>query len=207
VLDQAGLWFLVWGMAVAINVVPAFMPPTWALLVYFHVGHGLDVLPLAIVGAFGSTVGRALLALLSRAVGERIIPTRWRENITALATTLAARPAIGLSSLALFTLGPVPSNHLFIAAGLAHAPLAPILAFFAVARFASYVIWVNAASVAAKSLQDVLGPRFGGGMAAAMQIAGFVLLILIMQIDWATYLRRWSRRPDHGSERAGDSGP
>jgi hypothetical protein len=44
-------------------------------------------------------------------------------------------------------------------------------------------------------------------MAAAMQIAGLVLLILIMQIDWATYLRRWSRRPDHGSERAGDSGP
>lgn len=204
-IDQAGVWLLVWGLAVAINVVPAFMPPTWALLVYFHVGHGLDVLPLAIVGAFGSTVGRALLALLSRAVGERIVPARWRENITALAATIAERPAIGLPSLALFTLGPVPSNHLFIAAGLAHAPLAPILAFFAITRFASYVIWVSAATVAADSLQEVLGPRLGSGLAAVMQLAGFLLLILVMQIDWAKHLRRWTHRPERGPERTGDS--
>lgn len=204
-IDQAGIWLLVWGLAVVINVVPAFMPPTWALLVYFHIAHGLDVLPLAVVGAFGSTVGRALLALLSRTVGERIVPARWRENITALAATIAEQPAIGLPSLAFFTLGPVPSNHLFIAAGLACAPLAPILAFFAVTRFASYIIWVNAATTAADSLQDLLGPRLGSGVAAIVQVVGFLLLILIMQIDWAKHLRRWARRSDRSPERAGDA--
>jgi hypothetical protein len=34
-------------------------------------------------------------------------------------------------------LGPLPSNQLFIAVGLAGAPLAPVLAFFAVTRFIS----------------------------------------------------------------------
>jgi hypothetical protein len=37
-------WLLVWLLAAAINVVPAFMPPTWALLAYFHIGRGLSVL-------------------------------------------------------------------------------------------------------------------------------------------------------------------
>jgi hypothetical protein len=86
-------WLLVWLLAAAINVVPAFMPPAWALLAYFHIGQGLSVL---------------------------------RE-----------KPVLGWSALLLYTLGPLPSNQLFIPVGLAGAPLAPVLAFFAGTRFIS----------------------------------------------------------------------
>jgi membrane protein YqaA with SNARE-associated domain len=190
-LQDLALWLLVWVLAVAINVVPAFMPPTWALLTYFHIGHGMDVLPLALVGAFGSTTGRTLLALLSRAFGERFVPARWQTNITALAEALRDKPAVGVSTLLLYTLGPAPSNQLFIAAGLANAPLAPVVAVFAVTRFVSYLIWVGVATTAAASLREVVAPRFGNAVAVAAQLVGFVVLILIMQIDWTTLLKRW----------------
>ena len=189
-VDHLEPWLLVGALAVVINVVPAFMPPTWALLVYFHVGHGLDVVPLAFVGVLGSTIGRALLALLSRFAGERLIPPRWQENIKTLADAIRSHPALSLSTIGLFTLGPAPSNQLFIAAGIAHTPLLPILAIFAVTRFVSYVIWVSAAATAAASLRELLDPRFGGAVAAAIEIAGFLLLILIMQIDWARWVKR-----------------
>jgi hypothetical protein len=195
-VDHLAPWLLVGILTVALNVVPAFMPPTWALLVYFRIGHGLDVLPLALVGAIGSTTGRALLARLSRAIGERFVPARWRENIMALVEALRGRPVLSLSTIGLFTLGPAPSNQLFIAAGLASAPLAPILAIFAVTRFVSYLIWVSVATTAASSLREVLGPRFGSELAIAIQVAGFLLLILIMQIDWAKHLRHWRRHDD-----------
>jgi len=184
-------WVLVWLLAVAINVVPAFMPPTWALLAYFHIGQGLAVLPLALVGAFGSTTGRALLALLSRAVGERFVPARWRANITTLVGVLRENPALEWSTLLLYTLGPLPSNQLFIAVGLAGAPVAPVLAFFAVARFISYLIWVSVAATTATSLREAVAPRVGNAVAIAAQVIGFVVLILIMQIDWSTWLERW----------------
>jgi hypothetical protein len=193
-MDRLEPWVLVWFLTVLLNVVPAFMPPTWALLAYFRVQYGLDLWPLALVGAFGATAGRGLLALASQIVGERIVPTRWRENIHALAATIEDRPAFSLSMFGLLTLGPVPSNHLFIAAGLARASLPPLLAVFAVTRFISYVLWVTAAATAAQSLSQLLGPRLGGGLAVAIQIAGFLFLILIMQIDWSTHVRRWQRR-------------
>ena len=190
-MDRLELWLLVWLLTVVLNIVPAFMPPTWVLLAYFRVQHNLDVWPLALVGAFGATTGRAILALASRSVGERIVPAQWRTNVRALVDTVRSRPAFSLPTLGLFALGPVPSNHLFIAAGLASVPLAPVLSVFAVARFVSYTIWVTAAATAARSLGDVLGPRFDSGLAIALQVAGFVVLIGIMQVDWATRLRRW----------------
>ena len=113
------------------------MPPTWAVLAYFHLYHQLPTLPLAIVGALGSTTGRGLLALGSRAFGARFLPESWRVNIETLVEMLQSQPTLAFSSLALFTLGPFPSNQLFIAAGIAKAPLPPILLVFGVLAEAS----------------------------------------------------------------------
>ena len=204
-MDRLEPWLLVWVLTVALNVVPAFMPPTWALLVYFRIGYDLDIWPLALVGAFGATTGRALLALISRSVGERVVPARWRANISALADTIQSCPAFSLPTLGLFALGPVPSNHLFIAAGLAKAPLRPVLTVFAVARFFSYVIWITATAMAAQSLRQVLGPNLSGGLAVAIQIVGLILLVAIMQVDWANVLRRWQvTSPSPATERRND---
>jgi hypothetical protein len=114
-----------WRAGRLLNAVPAFMPPTWVLLAYFHLYHELPVVLLALVGALGATTGRAVLALVSRAFGDRVLPMSWRGNIEALVATLRSRPQMALPSLGLFALGPLPSNHLFIAAGLAGAPLPP----------------------------------------------------------------------------------
>ena len=95
-MDRFVPWLLIWLLTVGLNVVPAFMPPTWALLAYFRVQYDLDVWALALVGAFSATTGRAVLALASQAAGERIVPTRWRANIRALVTTIRSRPAFSL---------------------------------------------------------------------------------------------------------------
>ena len=186
-------WLLVIALTVALNVIPGFMPPTWTVLAYFHLQHGLGIVPLALVGAASATGGRALLAIASRALGPRLVPARRRTNIEALADTLRQRRSLVLAALGLFALGPIPSNHLFIAAGLARAPLGPILLVFGVARGLSYLVWVSAASVAATSLRDVLTPRFGNGAAIAVQLVGFALLIALMQVDWRKRFARWIR--------------
>lgn len=189
-MPDLGAWLLVWALCVVLNVVPAFMPPTWALLAYFHISHGLDILPLAIVGAVGSAIGRTLLALLSQRAGDRFLPRRWRSNIAALADVLRERPGLSISTLLLYTLGPLPSNQLFIAAGISGAPLGPLAAVFAVTRCVSYIIWMTAASTAAATLQEALAPRLGATGALIGQALGLLALVLIMQVDWA----RWARR-------------
>jgi hypothetical protein len=183
-------WLAVFAIAVGLNAVPAFMPPTWSVLAYFHLQEGLPIVPLAAIGALGAATGRAILAVASRELGARVLPARWQANITALVAELQARRELGLLGLALFALGPVPTNQLFVAAGIARAPLAPILAVFAAARFVSYIIWINVADTAAATLTELIAPRFGVGTAVLAQIAGFLLLIALMQIDWSRVLRR-----------------
>lgn len=198
------IWLVVWGLGVALNIVPAFMPPTWAMLAYFHLYYALPVVPLAIVGALGATTGRAILALGSRAVGDRFLPAAWRVNIVALVETLQSQPTLAVSSLALFALGPVPSNQLFIAAGLARAPLPPILLVFGVARCLSYVLWVSAANLADQSLRDILGSRLGGWEVIAIQLAGFVFIVLAMRVDWRRVLQNWPPAMLKSSDPAAD---
>lgn len=186
------VWIAVWGLAVVLNAVPAFMPPTWAMLAYFHLYHSLPIVPLAVVGALGSTTGRAILAIGSRVVGDRFVPASARANIETLVERLEDQPTLAVSTLVLFALGPFPSNHLFIAAGLARAPLAPILVVFCVTRGISYAIWVSAANVADQSLRDLLGPRIGGWEIVLFQLMGFGLILLSLRIDWRRVLEdRW----------------
>jgi hypothetical protein len=99
-------WLVVWVLAVALNAVPAFMPPTWSVLAYFHLYHALPVVPLAVVGALGATTGRAALAMGSCVFGNRFVPASWRANVEALVVTLQSQPTLALPSLALFALGP-----------------------------------------------------------------------------------------------------
>ncbi|MEZ4565366.1 MAG: hypothetical protein R2853_21825 [Thermomicrobiales bacterium] len=190
------VWLAVWGLAVVLNSVPAFMPPTWAVLTDFHLYHALPIVPLAIVGVPGSTAGRALLALGSRAFGARFVPASWRANIEGLVETLQGQPTLANSTLLLFTLGPLPSNQLFIAAGLARAPLAPMLLVFGVARCVSYVLWVSAANSVDRSLREAPGPRTGRWQVVVVQLARFALLFLSCASTGAMFRERggWRRR-------------
>jgi membrane protein YqaA with SNARE-associated domain len=186
-----GEWLLVWALVVALNLAPAFAPPTWSLLAYFHVRHNLPVWPLALVGAAGASAGRAGLALGSRVVGPRFVSAKRLRNIQTLSETLEARKGLSLPALTLFCVGPIPSNDLFIAAGLAKTPLLPLLGVFGLARFVSYVLWVMATGAAADSLRQVLTPRFGNVAAIAVELAGVVGLVLLLRLDWARVVRRW----------------
>lgn len=185
-------WVLVWLAAVILNVIPVFMPPTWAVLAWAHLQEGAGVLPLALVGAVGATTGRALLAFGGRLLGASIIPGRWRTNIETLANALRSRKSWGLSTLALMGAGAVPSNQLFLAAGIARAPLGALLLVFGVSRCIGYIFWIIVADTAVSSIGDALRPRLGSGAAIAAQVVAFALLIVVMQIDWKTVIHPFS---------------
>jgi membrane protein YqaA with SNARE-associated domain len=184
-------WLRVWVVTCFVNVIPAFMPSTSLVLTYFHFHDDLAVLPLAAIGASAAGVGRTLLALGSRALGPQAVPPRWRTNVENLVAVLQSRKTLGLPALAMFTISPLPSNYLFIAAGIAGAPLRPIVGVFVIGRFFNYLLQVGAAEAAADSLGEVLGPG-GGWTPVVSQLAGLAVLLVVMRIDWGRVLRRWA---------------
>ena len=135
-------WLLVLGCIFAVNLLPAFGPPTWAVLVFFNLNYDLPAVPLILFGALAAAGGRLVLALTARHFRERFSPER-RKQLAAAEQLLVGSRGKAAVGLGLFALSPVPSAQLFVAAGLLTVPLVPLTVAFFAGRLVSYSIYVE----------------------------------------------------------------
>jgi membrane protein YqaA with SNARE-associated domain len=172
----------------AINVVPAFMPPTWSVLAFFLIRYELPLLPLAVGGAVAASSGRLTLALLSRHFGRRVLSVERQASLDALGAWLGdrARWAAPVAVL-IYSFGPIPSNQLFIAAGLTRVRLGEIVGAFFVGRLLSYTMWTASAGAVASGLSEIFSRHLHSG-AVAVQLLSLLPLFLIARIDWRRVL-------------------
>ena len=59
-----------------VNLLPAFGPPTWAVLVFFRLNSDLAAVPLVLLGALAAASGRLVLAAVSRRSRSRLSQRR-----------------------------------------------------------------------------------------------------------------------------------
>lgn len=171
---------------------PAFGPPTWALLVFLSLSFQLHPALLVPIGAASATAGRVVLALVTGAFRSRLSPRRV-ASLEALRDAVTERPHRALIGLGLFLVSPLPSNQLFMAAGLLAAPLRPLAAAFFVGRLVAYSVYAGGAVFARARIGDLLLERLSSPGAIALQLGSLALLGVLMAVDWAKVLGR--RRP------------
>ncbi len=131
----------------ALNLLPAFGPPTWAVLAALRLSTDIPAVPLVLFGALAAACGRFTLATGSRRLRPRLSAKRL-EGLDALRDRLEGDRGKTALGLGLFALSPVPSGQLFVAAGLTGVRLVPLTAAFFAGRLVSYTIYVTAASAA-----------------------------------------------------------
>jgi hypothetical protein len=182
------------GVVFGINLLPAFGPPTWALLVFFRFRYGdIPVAGLILGGALAAVTGRFLLARAFRAFGRKL-PARRTESLEVLGRLLGRSRGGLVSSFIFFAVAPVPSAQMFEAAGLARIGLAPLLGAFFVGRLVSYSFYVGAASAAHDSVAKLFRQGFTSPQAIAIQLIAIALLVAMVSIDWPSTidkLRAW----------------
>jgi membrane protein YqaA with SNARE-associated domain len=159
----------------AVNLLPAFGPPTWAVLVFFSLQFDLPAVPLVLGGALAAAGGRYLLASGSRRLRPRLPAARLRHLDRAQAALSADRRRAA-AGLGLFALSPVPSGQLFVAAGLMTVPLLPLTAAFFAGRLVSYSVYVSAANLAADNFGEVVLDSLTSPLGVALQLAMLVAL-------------------------------
>jgi hypothetical protein len=179
------------GVVFGANMLPAFGPPTWSLLVFFRLQSHIPAVPLVLIGALAAASGRLVLAFASRHFRGHLSAERL-EHLAAARDALAGGRKRALAGLGLFALSPVPSSQLFIAAGLVDVPIVPLTAAFFTGRLVSYSIYVTAASAVKHSLGSAITSAFTSPLGIALQLAMLAGLAALMRIDWATLLARGS---------------
>ena len=69
-------YLLTFGCVFAVNLLPAFAPPTWAVLVFFKLEYDVPVVPMVIGGALCAASGRLVLAHACRRLRGRLSADR-----------------------------------------------------------------------------------------------------------------------------------
>ncbi len=181
----------------AVNLMPAFGPPTAALIVFFGFNTDLPLPGLVVVAAVAAASGRYALAHGYRHWGSRL-SERLQRNLSAAKAAVESRRRSTILALAVFALSPLPSAQLFGAAGLMGVRLLPFtLAFFA-GRLVSYTFYGSSARLAERySLRETFMEALTSPWGVALQLLLLAVLAVLPQIDWARLLKAKADEDHH----------
>ena len=191
----------------ALNLIPAFAPPTWMALAFVGFQyHDTSAALLAGVGAVAATLGRLTLAKLShRIVRQKLLSDAHRANIDVIKDRLEKRRALTASVFLFYAFSPLPSNFLFIAYGLTGLPLLRVALPFFVGRLVSYGFFIMGGAAAGRRFE--IDSIVSGAYALAWFI-GTQLLILgalycFTHVDWKVMFdkRKLAWIPKNSAER------
>jgi hypothetical protein len=189
-VNAAGWTLVAFAVVFAINLVPYFMPPTWAVVSFFLIAYHLPFWPLCIGCSLAATAGRYGLALTSERWGRRLLTAQHRANVAALGRWLNERSGWREAlAVMVYSLGPIPSNQLFIAAGLSGARLTPIAAGFLAGRLVSYPALAFTARGVTDQFGNLLTKGWQDPKAIALELLSIVGIVLFARIDWPRVLQ------------------
>ncbi len=164
-----------------INIVPAFMPPTWLVLALARIDNpGLDPLALVIGGAFASTAGRAVLSFYS-SFFRRFFSSGLSEHAEQLRRFFERHEKGLFLGTFVFSLGPFPSNMIFIADGLTKVDPRPVFAGFFLGRLVSYFLFVE---LSLRFFHLFGASVFGIPIGFAADMIGILGALSVIFVDW-----------------------
>lgn len=183
-------YFILFLIVLGVNLLPAFGPPTWSILVVYRLNSDMPTWLLVLIGATAAATGRYLLArafwLLRNHLSEKT-----RNNLEAAREALERRKRNTIIALGLFAMSPIPSAQLFEAAGLAGVRLLGFTAAFFAGRLLSYTVYAyTAGRIRETSMGQALQGGFSNPVIIALQVTMIALLILMTRINWAKLLSR-----------------
>lgn len=181
-------YLILFAVIFGINLLPAFGPPTWSIIVLFGLNSDLPLVGIVVTGALAAALGRFTLAhgfrLLAKYVSQKT-----RRNLAAVREAIMSRKRHGIAGLALFAVSPLPSAQLFAAVGLAGVPLAGFTVAFFSGRLVSYTIYAgSAALIEHSSTGDAFRESFSSPVGIAVQILLLGALVAMMRINWEKVL-------------------
>lgn len=167
------------------NMLPAFAPPTWSLLVFFTLRHQMNPIALVLCGVASATMGRAILAHTFRRIRDWL-PKGYVANMEAAGAQIEKNPSRVFGLLTLFFISPFSSAQLFEAAGIIkRIALTPLLLAFAGGRLISYSFYVSGASALKdSSLGKLITREITSPWAIAIQVLFILGLVALGNVKW-----------------------
>lgn len=178
-------YLLAFGLIFGINLLPAFAPPTWTVLVFLELNYDFYPPTLIATGLIAAASGRWLLAVASRKLSNRF-SNSYRRNLRTLGEQISRNQGHALATLLLFFFSPLSSAQLFIAAGFMQTlKLGRLILAFIAGRTISYTTYVlGAAEFAKTDIGSVVVENLTSPWFVVLQIGLLLLVTSLGRINW-----------------------
>src|SRR5687768_8689853 len=186
-------YLMVFGGAFLMDVFPIPLPPAVTIIVLLQITFDLNLWLAVAAGVAGSIAGRTILAMYIPKVSGKLFKRAKNEDMEYLGRQLKSNGWRGQLLILVYSLMPLPTTPLFIAAGMAKLKPYHIIPAFFVGKVVADTAAVLMGKVAVVSAGGLLE-----GMVSWKSIAGIVvglaMLFCLLFFDWRTLLRRQELR-------------
>ena len=177
-------YLILFAVVLGVNLLPAFGPPTWTVIVIYGLSTKMPLPALVLVGAAAAALGRFTLAHGFRLLRKRI-PEKMKRNLQAAGEAVEKRERGSLVAMGLFALSPLPSAQLFEAAGLTGLRLVHFTAAFFAGRIVSYSIYAaTAKGIEKTSMGGAFKHYLTSPVGIAIEVLMLGLLVMLARVDW-----------------------
>ncbi len=182
-------YLLVFVGALLFDVVPFPFLPAFTIMLLFQIIFHLDVWIVIIIGVVGSVLGRYILILYSPLIGNRYLKASKNEDIQFLGVKMKENKWKGQMVILAYSLLPLPTTPLFLAAGISKLKAIYIIPAFLIGKFASDTLALHAGKYASENIQNIIDKASSWKSIASFVMSLFFLFCLLF-IDWRMLIQK-----------------
>ncbi len=186
------MWFhylLVFLGAFIFDVVPFPFPPAFTIMMTLQILFNLNIWFVIFIGVAGSILGRYVLTLYIPHLAGKIFKQTKTDDIEFLGNEMKKKGWRSHVFILAYSLMPLPTTPLFLAAGIAKVKPQNIIPAFFVGKFISDTIAINLGKYATDNSNAILDDLLSLKSILSLSIA-LILIGALLFIDWRTLIQK-----------------
>ena len=180
---------MVFAGALLLDIVPFPFPPAFTIMILLQITFHLNVWLVIIVGVAGSVLGRYILILYTPLLANKYIKESKNEDVQFLGTKMKENKWKGQIMVLAYSLLPIPTTPLFLAAGMSKLNARYIIPAFLIGKFISDTLLLHAGKYASENAHNILQNALSWKSVAGLLFCLF-LIFCVLFIEWRSLIQK-----------------
>jgi membrane protein YqaA with SNARE-associated domain len=182
-------YLLVFIGAFLFDVVPFPSPPAFTIMVFLQIVFGLNIWLVIAIGVAGSILGRYVLTLYIPIIAGKIFKPSKNEDVQFLGEIMKTNGWKSQLVIIAYSLLPLPTTPLFVAAGTAKIKPIYIIPAFFFGKFISDTILVHLGKYGTENAESILLGAISWQSISSLAI-GLLFISALLFIDWRSLIQK-----------------
>jgi membrane protein DedA with SNARE-associated domain len=182
-------YLLVFVGALLFDIVPFPFPPAFTIMILLQISFHLNVWLVIIAGVVGSVLGRYILILYTPSITNKYIKRSKNEDVQFLGTKMKENKWKGQIIVLAYSLLPLPTTPLFLAAGMSKLNAKYIIPAFLIGKFTSDTLALHAGKYASENAHNIMQNALSWKSIVSALFFLFLIFCLFF-IDWRSLIQK-----------------